>query len=758
MGKLILFELKKSWSKRSFRFALCVLFLVNAFFLWFDALPGERAPALSAYKAFSAEIRGMTEAEKGALLSELVQTIDGVTFVRDLLALQHSEAGAAFAAEEMAENPGVFEAYFDLYQSGNYLTYTGSLDQESAFLHELAAEQEKVASYGSTLRSIRERAASLKGISVFSSPDGDGFSARNIQKSAEDHRKLSPAGIRWAPSKAIVSAMENSRTDLLLILSVFALTGDLIAEEKRKGLFALTRSTRRGVGPGIAAKFTALLLHCLFVSTLFFGSNLLFFGFSAGWCDLTAKIQSLAAYTECALSVNLLTFLLLSAVTKALVLFSVGTVLFALCLSSESLLLPYLAGSGIWAASWAVYRFIPAASKYSAVKYFNLFGALRTGEVYGRYLNLNIGGITFSRLALSWGAVCLVLLVGISLSCLLFSKGEHLDYKPVTWGRPLPFRPHASLLRYEGYKILIMGRALPVIAVFCLLMGTGNLSRPYTPSPQERYYQSLMLQLEGAPSEEKAALIEAESARYESARGELEKIQALVSSGAVDSATGETMKLPWYSVLAFYPELQRVEQQAELVRQRGGMFLYDTGVLYLLGALGESEVRDFLLLTLGILLAFSNTFSLEHQCGTWELLCATASGRRGVTVRKAAVCGCSAAVFSSAPFLFRWLRVTQAFPIRGLLFPARSIPFLQGCPPFLPLTAVLALKLLLQAAVGVILAALVLLLSAWRKRQGQALLFGLLLLCVPFLLAALGFPSAQDFSLYPLYAAVLQAS
>ena len=53
-----------------------------------------------------------------------------------------------------------------------------------------------------------------------------------------------------------------------------------------------------------------------------------------------------------------------------------------------------------------------------------------------------------------------------------------------------------------------------------------------------------------------------------------------------------------------------------------------------------------------------------------------------------------------------------------------------------------------------LIAAAVLLLSGWRKNYAQTVFFCFVLLCAPVVLAALGFPSARFFSLYPVYAAV----
>ncbi len=755
MGRLTCFEYQKVWCRRSFRFAACMLLTLNIFFQWYTNLGNERTPELSSYRAFAADIRGMPEKEKDALVKSLKRTIDGVSFVDRILSMQSSGIGADFAAQEMAGNPGVFEAYYDLYESGNYLRYTGSLELESIFLQEMYEEEVQVATYRSYLHSIQEKKASLSGISIFAPQNQDSFASRNLQKSAEDYKALSSDGMQWAPSKTVVSTMENVWTDVLLVLLSFLFLGSLIMEEKQKGLLYITRSTKYGVGYSILAKLSALLIHCLASTALLYCSNYLYFGITSGWCDVTAKLQSLAPYRESSLSVSILGFMALSVATKALVLFGACAVLAVFCILSESIILPYLAGIAIWAVSWALYRFVPAASKISAAKYANLYGALRAENLYGTYLNLNLWEHPLSRVTLTWMLISMVILAGVALSIVFFVKGGKLQCKRVTRRFYLRFRPHASLFRHEGYKILISNHGLMILLVFCCLIGYDTFHHAYTPTTQEQYYQDMMLQLEGELTAEKVDLIESESARYQEAFAEIEKIDRRVASGAVDSNTGDAMKAPWYRVTAFYPEFQRVEQQWELVRSTGGRFVYDTGYLYLFGVLGESTLSGYLLLTIGILLAFSHVMSMEHQCGAWKLLCATAGGIRRVITRKIAVCCFTASLFSAFPFLCRLVHIARVFPMQGWLFPARSIPFYGDWPEFVSIAALLLLKMLLQITVGLALTLIVAGLSGWRKNHAQACFFGLLLLCAPIILAALGFGFAQRFSLYPLYACTL---
>ena len=87
--------------------------------------------------------------------------------------------------------------------------------------------------------------------------------------------------------------------------------------------------------------------------------------------------------------------------------------------------------------------------------------------------------------------------VGIVAVLLLFRYGNRLSINQTSGYFHLPFHPHNSLFRHEGYKILIANRGLLILLAFAILLGWNALGKNYTPSAGEQYYQSMMLSLEG---------------------------------------------------------------------------------------------------------------------------------------------------------------------------------------------------------------------------------------------------------------------
>lgn len=757
MHLLTKYELDKTWGRRSFALSICALALINLFLLWFGSRPDESAPPLSAHRMFLTEIRGMTEQEKGTYLESLKETIDGIDLVHNVLMARSisGEMGDVLAGQILESSPGTFEKYYSSYQSGSYLHYTDSFYQEKDLVDGWYAEWLKVDGYGSYLHSVQENKEILGGIGIFGNQERESFSARNIAKSARAYARLTDAGIRWMPAKSLTSAMECLWTDMLLLLSVFLFIGIMVFEEKKKQLFYVTRSTRRGILHSMTGKLTALLIHCIMITFLLYGLNLVFYGLAAGFPDLNVPIQSVASYMESPFPITIGQFLLLCLFTKGLALFAAGSILTALCIPADSVLLPYGLGGALCVVSWLLYLLFPAGTRFSALKYCNPAGIMRTEGLYGNYLNFDLGGYPVSRTAAAWGLIVFLSGIGIMLSLLLFDKGQCLALKKRRTVPCFRFRPHGRLLGHELYKIMVTNKALVVLLVFLLLMGYSRLTEEYKVSVREQYYQELMLQLEGSLRPEKEAMILAEQDRFQRAFEEIARIDRMVSESLLEESAGEELKAKWYAVTAFYPSFQRIwAQYQRILEEQGGYFIYDTGYLYLMGSGTDNNsfAADLLLLSVCVSFAFGNCLAMEYRNGAWRLLNSTPRGHTEVFLRKTFLCGTAAALLSLILFLCRLKTIASVFPMGGTGFPIQSIPCCAGFPLRIPAAVFILLAALSQAASLVLVTWGVLLVSRWRKDYVQTLFVSAVLFALPLALKLLGIAPAGWFSVYPLYA------
>lgn len=752
--RLIPFELSKIYRKRSFFISMCVLLILHLFLLWYTSLPDDETPPLAAYKAIQTELSGKCEVEKGSYIAELKQTMDGVCFVRDILAMQgfQSEMGDVLAEQELQNNPGVFERYYELYQSGNYLVFTNSLEQENAFINQIYEEWQKVSGYGDYLRSIQENKAVLSEISVFGGQANNTYSARNLQKSAADYADLTDRNVQFTPERGVASAMHSVWTDLFLLLGVMLFVAEMITGEKEKRLFFITRSTKYGVFVSIVSKLAALLIHCVLLTILFYMVSLLFFGQNTGWFAPEASLQSLASYLESSLSVSIMGYFVISILTKAFLLFGTGAVLALFCILSRVAVLPFLVAFALVGGSALLYYLIPSGGVFTVFKYVNLVGLMKTENLYGGYLNFNLFGYPVSRAGLSLVLIFFICIIGICGSIWVFVRMQNFEAGRLRLSFYLPFKPHVNIFRHEGYKILVTNHALVILFLFAVLLAYRSVDSTYKPSVGEQYYRDIMAVLEGKLTEEKESLVLSEKARYEEAIQKIDDIDKMVNLGQLSRDAADALKAQADMALAFYPAFCRVEEQYEYIKAHGGRFVYDTGYLYLFGVAEDVFSMDFLILSVGLILTAGGAIAMEYQSGSLFLLGATKTGRRKILLHKVLICGTAAAVLALIPILCRAYHIASVYPMHGFGASVRNIPYFKSFAISIPIGLLVLFFVFSQIAAAVIITLLITALSIWRKNQAQTVFFSLLFLAVPMILKLLGFEIAQWFSLYPLYA------
>ena len=413
----------------------------------------------------------------------------------------------------------------------------------------------------------------------------------------------------------------------------------------------------------MGARIAAVLIHGGVVCLLLYGSNLIYAGSTVGIGNLSASLQSLAPYMESSFPISIGAFLALGFITKTGVVFLLGLLLTACAVYSSHSFLPQLVGIGFLGLNWMLYAFIPSYSKLNLLKHLSYFSMLRTDALFGTYLNLNILGFPLDRTSCSLVLLAILLSVGIVAVLLLFRYGNRLSIHQRSGHFHVPFHSHSSLFRHEGYKILIANRGLLILLAFSILLGWNAFGKDYTPSAGEQYYRSMMLSLEGALTGEKEAGIKAEQARYDEAFAQIGRIDQMVADGSISENAGDSMKEPWYSELTFYPWFQRIQAQYERILSDGGVFIYDTGYLYLFGQMDD----DFLINLLLISLCFQFFICKRHGNGRQQRtlgpsICNEVGKKTDYHTKMDCMWNCLRGNYA-APLVFRGLSISSVYPM-----------------------------------------------------------------------------------------------
>lgn len=758
MFRLIFFELAKVWKKHQFALSIGILLFIHIFLLWYTSLPNEETPPCSSYKKIQKQLVHMSEEQKADYITQLKETIDGVYFVQDILVMQNfqNEMGDALVKQEMQNNAHVFEAYYDLYQSGDYLKFTDSLQQEKILIDEIYTEWKKVSGYSDYLSSIQENKEVLSSISIFGGQNfgeqkQDTYSARNLQKSAADYEQLTDKNIQFTPSKSITRAMDSVWIDILLFLLVMAFVGSLITEEKEKKLFLITRSTKYGILHSMSAKLIALLIHCLFITSIFYIVSLIFSYYSTGAFHLSANLQSVSIYMESCLNISIAQYIVLSIITKAVLLFGIGTILISFSIVLNIMVVPFLIGSVIAGVSTILYIWIPAGSSWSILKYLNPVGMIKTQNLYGGYLNFNLFHYPVSRQTLSFIVLIILCAVGIASDLVLFWRMQDGEIKKIQLPFLLSFKPHVYIVWHEAYKILITNHALILFFIFVLLFGVKSFEQTYKVSEREHYYQDIMQKLEGGLTQEKEQLVLSEQKRYQDAFQKIDEIDKMVETQQLSKNAADSLKYQANITISFYPAFQRVEAQYQHIKEQGGAFVYDTGYLYLFGVWENIFSIHFLILTIGIILIASGVLSMEYQADSLYLIGATKTGKRKIFAYKFIICTSMAMILTLVPIVCRAISIARVYPMSSIGSSIQNILYYSDFLCSLPIGGFIVLFVFSQMVTSVLIVIITLALSIWRKSQAQTIFFALLILTVPMILKLLGFEIAKWFSLYPLY-------
>ncbi len=776
MMKLIPFELAKFWRKKNFCLVMALIFFVNLFFLWFLNQSDPYTPGLSDYKRLHNDLKSITAEKQYDWLQQRYEDIENYAVVDEILTYRsrNDDFAKQLEAGLIQENPGVFEKYHEKYISGEYLKYTDSLEKEAALLGTVYGEFHKVHNYGDFLRGISERKEKMSGISIFSA-DTESFSAKNMGKEEADYSGMT--GLLPVPnlSAPITAALELPVSDLLLYLAVIFFGGAMIYEEREKKLFLITFSTAKGRFSTISAKLGALALHCFTVTGCLYGSNFAWSFAAAGFPDITAPLQSLGPYMESTLKLSIGGFIILNVLLKGLALFSFGTLLLTAAIAFKQNFMSLFAGGLCVGVSGLLYNVIPANGWNNWFKFLNLYGAMKTDKLLGGYLNLNFFGQPVSRCTVVVMFLCIVCLLGAAGTTVLFLRGKNLSaeqrenpaaklYGKIRAAIFLKRRSlrgdcrnpaYGGIFSHESWKILIMQRSIVILLLFTIFIGYQHVSKPYEINGAESYYKAMMMELSGELTEEKKALIEKEQARYDKAFAEIERIEGLIACGEIDEQAGNAMMEPYQRETAFYPSFQRIIGQYQWICQhKTGRFVYDTGYLLLFG-FSESgaadAMADYILLALCIILAFSCTFAMEYQAGAWNLLAATACGKRKIQRGKVGITLLIGTVMTLLIFASNVAQILIHCPLNQLTASTMCISPYRNVGIDVPLWLWVGVLLLVRMLVVTALIVIVLLISEKMKNQLMTMCLSGLILVIPPLLYAMGLEFTRWWSLLPVY-------
>ena len=758
--RLVCYELFKVWKKRLFIGLLIATLAVNLLLLWYTNRSGDDTVPLSAYGLLNKDLKMLSNEDKLSFIKRIYTDTKGLELVEEvkLMEAQQTKFGTGRAEQLEAENPGVYKSYVGLYEAGGYLHYTGSLRQESLLASEVYDEFIRLENYQNTLDEIEEKAVILSSVSIFASSNTNGFSAKNIKKTAADYESMKNITIRYGVSKGFTTATNFIFSDILIVLFIFLFSSMLVFEEKEKQLFALTRITPKGRMESICAKILTLAVNIMFIIVLLYGSNLVYLSLTAGLGDLSRSVQSIGLFMGCTWKLSVGEYLMLFFGVKWLSWFAVGLMILLVSVFSKHSSVMYMIGCTVLGGGYILYRFISATSDWNCVKYINLIGLIHTNDICGKYLNLNIFGSPVSLI--STALIALAAVIGLLLAAVTvsFIKIRNMETTVSPFKRVmdklsfLRYRPSTSVTKHEAYKLLIINKALIWILVYLLVtvyeIATASVYLP----PSEYYYKAYMSDLSGAVTDEKTERLNNEQNTLENAHGKLDDIHRRLEYGEITRIQANDMEAPYEKILTAEPVFKRIlERYNYLTEHPAGDFVYDTGYLRLLGITEDKDSGALLAFILIAVLCFSSAFPIEYKNHAVNLIRTAQRGRGDTVYRKIGLCSMAAVFVFVMGILPEILLVQTNYGFDNLTASITSLPQFAGLPSCISILGLLLILYCVKISACISIVLVIAVISIKCKNGTLAMLVATLILGVPVLLSIMGFDYMSYVSFLPLF-------
>ena len=472
--------------------------------------------------------------------------------------------------------------------------------------------------------------------------------------------------------------------NVLLVMLMLVLAPGLCIEEFSSGMYPILHATKKGRLHTFLNKLGALALFTTLAVALFTATTLAFYGASYGFSSLGNFVQVFEDFKFCPEIITVGELLVVSVLTKILVLFALGTLIMLLSVFIKKYALTFVASLGAVAVNFVLYFFI-SLEQTGSFDMLNLFTVMDIKTAYTRYYSLNVFEESVPYIPLSVGLFAVLAVAFAALSAFAFCRTQGAvkikTKKPIKLpARAIPM-PCRTLFGAEMGKLLLANKFIIIVAIVLLAKGfIATETFTYTESFTDSVYKEYMTTLSGELTEEKMAYIEAERNRIDTAKNSYNQVLADYYQGKVSQS----------EYLAFLEEYDyakdrdshfaRIEARRDYILSqwevgKDAYFVYDTGWNTLF-----SQGFDYLLYGL-VLLLFAGVFANEIRGGIHNILKATGKGRWRLFLAK------YAAVLTLATLLFAAFTAIdlnaamQSFEFPGWDAPVQSLTLFNAHAP-----------------------------------------------------------------------------
>lgn len=592
--------------------------------------------------------------------------------------------------------------------------------------NEAAMEKDYANRYHQNIEAVLRQSDSMNQISIFKAEDG--FSNRNIEKTADDYKKLlgiEPVSFDY---RGLIAFFRCNYVHFYgvfcILLVVFALT-----DRNAIGLKHMAYAARDGRGRRIFRKLLALMLWCIVLTAALYGSLFFISGFIYGieyWSVLKYPVQSIPVFMNVTYGLSIGGFLFVFLVCRCMFLFVIALIVWSVYYFIDNVIIGTAIFGGMALTEVLLYSMIKVNSPVCILKYCNLWYQIKDNSFFMEYVNLNL---FLHPVAKEMAAVVIIMAVCVILSFCCIVRAM-VVYPAVSRRFKMPFssllffvQERLNSMGFEAYKLLVSQKGiLLLLALAVVFIKQADFTDAIESSAQEMYC-SFIERYEGVPTDASEQELEKLGSFLDALAKEYEQAVSDYEAGKIDDAAYEEIQykcIAYQTEEIFYKEIMAQRDYLKSLQEEKGISGWYIN-LYCYNRLFKNrlDLQDFVFAAGMLLLAFG-VFWEEKISGTGAVLNLCKYGRWELDRRKAILLICITAVMFIVENALEVASVYKLYGISGLFAPVQSIIRLAAVPFGCNVLQFMVLYFFLKLAVM-----LLLLLSAFgilkivRKKKGR---------------------------------------
>lgn len=731
--RIIKYEIFKILSKKAFLLIVSFMFITNLLLYYGEQVKSEEIfiDNKDAYYGLESNYREMTS-EKA--LQEII------TIKNELQSYQflggNNEYNNDFINEIEKRDPNIINRFSEsVYKNNNE-----KLIVDSYFINLLFDQITYINGYSNYINSIKEKSENMVDISIFHNKGS--FAYKNIIKTPKDFEHLKGIELKLGLQKGIVSATDFKLTDIFTLIIIFIMCIYLFVVERDLGLIQLIKSNKKGRVNVAIAKILTLVLGISIISILFYGSILLLSYIIYGFGDSSNYIQSLSAFRECTMLINIKGYLIIYILYKIITLILIGLILTLIFLLLKNTLEVYLVTLILSIISFISYIFIYPSSYINFIKYINIFYFLDVFKIISEYTNINIFGNAINSKSIYFTLTLIILIILITINCYIFCTRDILSKESIMENitnrikyRLFRLRGTSSLFIQEFYKIIIYNKVYIIFMVIAVIIGNNVINSKKNFTTDEIIYKNYINVLKGEITDEKIDYIDDEKRKFdelEDKYGSIDRMQISDKEKYIERNKLDIIKpkkIIFDDIIKQYEYLINLKNENKIDGEFVDIISYNN-----LFNDDRASIVNGIILAILIIMCLANIFSIDFKNKSINILGCTKYGfTRGIIYKYLISIGII--LFIAALFIIsRYIEIYRLYELDNLEAPIQSIYKYYNFPLKLSILNFIVLKEILMILGLFTMASVILLISVIVKNYSISIIISISLIIIPMIL------------------------